>query len=125
MQNVQTNAQVGANPAIAARANSRSRAWCFTINNYTPETVAALNSIPMNLSKDYMCFQKEVAPTTGTRHIQGYIRWGNPRFFQYVSGVIPGHVQIARGSAEQNKAYCSKEGGEDFTERGTMSVQGM
>lgn len=49
----------------------RSYAWCFTLNNYTDEEIRRLES----LECERLVVGKEVAPTTGTPHLQGYIRF--------------------------------------------------
>lgn len=116
--------EVGAVPS--GDRNPRARAFCFTINGYTAEVFEALSRIVLDEAKEYICYQKEVAPTTGQRHIQGYISFANARRFNAVRTLIPGnpHIEIARGSAQANREYCSKEGGTDFTERGTIKRQG-
>lgn len=44
--------------------------WCFTLNNYTLKEYEALQ----NQECRYLLMGKEIAPTTGTPHIQGYIQ---------------------------------------------------
>jgi len=80
----------------------RSRNWCFTLNNpphgWTP---------PENI---YCVVGKEVAPTTGTKHLQGYIRFKDAKTKSAVIKLLPGaHVTLARGTVEQNYNYCVKE----------------
>lgn len=59
----------------------------------------------------FIVIGKEVAPETGTLHLQGYIRWKNPRTWQKIKDISPGaHVETARGNAQANYNYCSKEG---------------
>nr|QIR82178.1 replication associated protein [unidentified] len=44
--------------------------YCFTLNNYSDEDVGRLVALP----RPYCClFGKEVAPTTGTPHLQGML----------------------------------------------------
>lgn len=76
-----------------------------------------------------MCYQFEVAPSTNTRHVQGYIYYANKKSFAqandvFVSNQIHPHIEGAKGSSRANKIYCSKEGGTGFTEIGEMPVQG-
>lgn len=102
------------------QSTSRSRGWCFTVNNYTDGQIDMLNSIPVD-SFHYLCFGKEIAPTTGTPHLQGYVRFSSIKSFVAVRRVIPfGHFIAARGTPRQNREYCSKGG--DFTERGVVPV---
>nr|WAE42605.1 MAG: replication associated protein [Cressdnaviricota sp.] len=95
----------------------RSRGWCFTLNNYTPEDPDRLLATPSR----YICFGKEVAPQTGTPHLQGYIYFANAKTLGGIRRILPRcHLTAARGSASANKAYCSKGG--DFYELGDPPV---
>lgn len=90
---------------------SRARAWCFTINNiaddFTPEGLHhALEAVKCR----YLVFQKELSPTTKKEHIQGYVSFSGVVRFNAIQKVLPGaHLEVAKGSALQNKAYCTKE----------------
>lgn len=97
----------------------RYRAWCFTINNPSPPTEAAL----LALGADYLVFGRERAGT-GTPHLQGYIRLKHPCTFSSIKERLPhgAHIEVARGSAEQNRRYCTKE--DDYEEVGTCPQQG-
>ena len=55
---------------------SRNRNYCFTFNNY-PDT-----SLVDNLICKYIAYSKEVAPTTGTPHLQGYVTFVNAKTVQ-------------------------------------------
>lgn len=94
--------------------SKRSRGFCFTINNYTDATIDQLAGIDAR----YLCYGKEVAPTTGTPHLQGYLYFANPRGFAAVRALLPAgaHLEISNGSGPQNRTYCSKGG--VFHERG-------
>lgn len=98
----------------AQRRNSRHRAYCFTVNNYTNDHKLALaDAFDAGIIK-YCVYQPEVAPTTGTRHLQGYCVFSNPRTEPGVRGSFPGfHISIARGTFEQNYAYCTKDESRD------------
>lgn len=89
----------------------RSRNFCFTHNNY------ANTDLQDNLACKYICYGREIAPTTGTPHLQGYVVFHTMKSLKQVIDMLPGcHITIANGTAAQNIAYCSKEG--LFTERG-------
>lgn len=103
--------------------------YCFTYNNYTEDGVTRLKEW-LTQSAKYACIQKEVAPTTGTPHIQGYInlkKKARMTTIQKKLGVqeIPLTLINANGTAEQNRAYCSKEGGSDFWEIGNINIVGQ
>lgn len=63
----------------------------------------------------YACFQFEVAPTTLRRHCQGYIYFRTPCRSPAVKKLLrawngcEAHIDHARGTPDQNLAYCSKE----------------
>lgn len=98
----------------------RNRSWVFTINNYNDDDEQKLLGLGCGIDEAirYLCFGREVAPSTGTRHLQGYISFASARSFSSVKSVLgeSAHIEVARGNAKQNKEYCSKGG--DFTERG-------
>lgn len=91
---------------------SRHRGYCFTINNYTDDDVSRLDK----LDCEYIVYGREVAPTTGTPHIQGYIHFANGKSPNAARKLVKGHLIVAKGTPEQNFDYCSKEG--NYTERG-------
>lgn len=98
---------------------SRSRKWCFTLNNYDEPEVITLRMLLCNREKvSYGCFGKEVAPETGTPHLQGFVYFQNAVGMGYVKRIVGlrAHVEIAKGTIEQNVTYCSKEG--EFSEFG-------
>ncbi|ALE29598.1 replication associated protein [Lake Sarah-associated circular virus-7] len=96
---------------------SRSRAFIFTWNNPTADTEAALESLA---GYSYLTFGRETAPTTGTRHLQGYIRFTDGKSLRSARRLLNGaHVEVAR-TIRQAIEYCHKEG--DFVEFGTRPV---
>lgn len=79
----------------------------------------------------YMCFGEELAPTTGTPHIQGYTYFTSPRGLNATRKKNPGcHILPCDGSTESNIAYCSKTRPSDrmanevFKEFGERPAQG-
>lgn len=100
--------------------NSRHRSYCFTVNNYTEEDIVKLNSIECK----YIIFGKEIAPTTETKHLQGYVQFSQGKSFTQIQEWLPAgtHIEVAKGSPAQNIAYCSK--GDDYLERGERPEQG-
>lgn len=103
----------------AARGNNpRSRAWIFTCNNYSDEDFERFAGYT---KKRYLCVGKETAPSTGTRHLQGYVYFDNAvRRATLLADLPQSHWEIARGTPEQCIAYCSKDG--DFFEWGVKPV---
>ena len=86
------------------------RNCCFTVNNYSPEDEQELKSLgPKGLVK-FIIFGKEVG-ASGTPHLQGYCE-ASQRAFSVWKRIIgnSAHIESAKGTRAQNKAYCSKEG---------------
>jgi hypothetical protein len=101
--------------------------WCFTVQTRDDEAEdGALVHLSL-LSEDavcqYICAGREVAPTTGQRHLQCYVRFNERLSFQHVRTLLPEcHLERARGTAVQNLQYCRKEG--DFVEYGVVPHTG-
>lgn len=88
----------------------RSRAWVFTINNYTDDTINAIQQL-LESSKNitHLIVGKEQGEQ-GTKHLQGYIRFENPLPLNSVSRKFPGaYMDIANASPLKNFEYCSKQ----------------
>lgn len=91
-----------------------SKNWCFTLNNYTADDEALLAAAPVQ----YMVYGHEVA-STGTEHLQGFLVLEKTARISGLKKLHPRcHWEAAKGSAEQNKKYCTKEA-RDIVERGT------
>lgn len=94
------------------------RNFCATIPNPTQGDIDRLRELQQRADRPPVKFvigQPERAPTTGTPHLQCYIVFFNSQTFQGAVRSIGGpdgraHVELAAGSAEQNIAYCTKEG---------------
>lgn len=92
---------------------ARSRAFTFTLFN--PDVSLEDHRDEFMTHAKYVVFQKEVAPTTGREHYQGYlfleghngiVRASVPKRFPCLRG---SHIEIAQGSVADNKKYCTKE----------------
>lgn len=71
-----------------------------------------------------MIVGKEVAPSTGTPHFQGYIRLKNAMTFTtFQKYLTRACILVANGNDHQNQKYSAKEGNLLF-EYGTPSTQG-
>jgi len=105
------------------RRRLRKSNWTFTIFNYTP---LYLDNIKTRLSTNhtiqFVVFQEEIAPTTGNRHIQGFIQFKARQYFNTVvhlleadptdlvpsdPGVHPS-VRAKLGSIKSAIDYCRK-----------------
>ena len=102
-----------------APKRSPAKRWCFTHNNYTPEDYAAIKAY-MGSHAEYAIIGEECGPQTGTPHLQGYFCLKQKDRLSHIKGLlaIPIHLDKARGTCAQNRAYCIKEG--KYWEHGTL-----
>lgn len=92
----------------------QGKGWCFTVNNYSEEDELALRALADSCV--YLVYGREVGDE-GTPHLQGYIRFATNKRFNAVRALMPQcHLAVARGTWEQNREYCTKDG--DFEEFG-------
>ena len=102
-----------------ADSKCRYRGWCFTA--FTPHfdsgggnVVIASRWLDSRMGARYFICQYEIAPETGRGHYQGYVYLNNGQRFATVKGElvkifgVQVHLANAKGTPQQNKAYCSK-----------------
>lgn len=98
---------------MTKKKDTKSRGWCFTINNYTDDSMAMLMAVYEETDEvTYLVAGFEVAPKTKTEHIQGYIYFKNPVRFKTVSALLP-KIHIEAQASSSNVAawvYCRKDG---------------
>jgi len=85
---------------------SRSRCWCFTINNYKK------NLKDLDKCKDwqYMIVGHEVGEE-GTPHLQGFVIFNKRIMFNTVKKYLPkAHIEVMQGNSLQASDYCKKDG---------------
>jgi hypothetical protein len=106
-----------------------SHYFLFTVHN--PEGMFIEADFPPTCT--YWCYQEELAPTTGIHHLQGYMEYNKQYRINAVKTMLvcqfgwPNtvHLEARRGTAEQNRAYCSKPDtaiADSFIEWGTLSI---
>lgn len=104
-----------------ARAE-RVRGWVFTINNPTDEDEHWVFNL-FNYSS-YVVAGRETAPTTGTKHLQGFVYFANQRTFKGVQQLLPHGAHIEpkseRSTFKQCSDYCKKDN--DFFEAGILPM---
>lgn len=94
---------------------SYAKNYCYTLNNYTSRNqVEVLNDI-----SDYHVYGFEVGEN-GTPHVQGYIHLKKKMRITGLIKVLQAHYILAKGNAEENRKYCTKDG--DFVEIGTPPI---
>ena len=88
----------------------RSRKWSLTLNNYTEQELDTLTQHAVSKCSKYI-IGKEVGENNGTPHLQIYFEYKNPRSQKSMKSLNNrAHLEVVKGTAEQNRAYCSKEG---------------
>lgn len=100
---------------------SQVRNWIFTINNYTSEPV-------FHTDMKYLIYGFEIAPTTGTPHLQGYVQFEKVKRMteahKYFTGAA---LFVAPRTPLAASDYCKKTdrgGTGDYREFGTLCTQG-
>lgn len=100
--------------------------WVFTLHNYDDQDITWFD----NYDFQYIVYGKEVCPSTGRRHLQGYFQLKKPAKilsfapFKNTPDCDEDATPLrrskwfrpAKGTDEEASKYCKKEG--DFTERG-------
>lgn len=100
---------------------TRTRTWCFTINNYSEADLFQVQSMMSRgiPSVSYGIVGKEIGESA-TPHLQGYVRFTNALSFNSIKGKLPrAHIEQSKGDDSDNRRYCSKEG--NFQEWGELS----
>jgi len=104
-------------------ATVQAKNWVFTQQNPTPAVETRLRELHEDGTLPYIIWGREVAPTTGTRHLQGYFQLAKKRSFSVVREFLPFNwLAAAKGDDAENHKYCSKAG--DFVELGSRSYAG-
>lgn len=89
---------------------SESKRWCFTyhtggVKMYKPDL-----HFDQWKYVDFLIVGEETCPTTGRIHYQGYVEWTSKRKLTVLKKLSPTiHWETAKGTAQQNIDYCSKE----------------
>lgn len=97
---------------------SRSRSYCFTLNNYTEDEEK--NVIKLNGVATYVCYGREVGES-GTPHLQGFVQFASGKSLSAAKRALPrAHLEVRKGSITQAVEYCQKDG--DFHEVGTRPL---
>jgi len=100
-----------------------SRAWVFTVNNYSEAELASLKEQHPQIK--YLVGGKEVGENE-TPHIQGYMELSRAHRIagaKLVLGIPRAHLEIRRGTSDQADEYCQKDG--DFFQVGNRSKPGQ
>lgn len=99
-------------PSTRSTAESRSKYWCFTLNNPTDEEAEALRLLVARGSATYLVYGEEVG-ASGTRHFQGYVEVPTRQRLSQLKqlrGLDRSHLELRRGTALEASTYCKKDG---------------
>lgn len=94
---------------------AQSKYWCFTLNNPTDEEKGKIADVLTDAAQAvYGVVGREVG-ANGTPHLQGYVILPTRRRLGYLRRVFSarGHYEVARGTPQQNRDYCKKDGDSD------------
>ncbi len=99
-----------ANSKSVAKAPSRARIWCFTINNPDEKDESHLSQEKFLSGIRSMVWQIEEGESK-TPHIQGVIQFKNQINFQTVKNKMPkAHLEVCKNFMA-SKHYCQKDDG--------------
>ena len=107
--------------ARAARGGtpSRSRRWCFTLNNYTDAQETAIQAWK---NVKYLVIGREVGES-GTPHLQGFVIFDLMKALGQLKELLPqAHWEITKAKSKLAADYCKKD--KNFREIGVLSKQG-
>lgn len=84
-----------------SNSTRRVRNWCYTL----------YSDVPLDIQSTFHVWQREKCPHTSNLHFQGFIILKTPQEFKKVKKLLGErvHIEEAKGSIEQNIAYCTKE----------------
>jgi len=86
--------------------NSKSKNWCFTINNPADDWA------DLNLLKGYTyCIVGGEIGEDGTPHYQGFVQMENRKLGTQMKKLLPrAHLEPMRATSEEARDYCKKDG---------------
>lgn len=91
-------------------SESKHKNWCVTHNNYSEAQLDEWKTFP---ALEYIVIGQEVAPETGTHHLQITLRFSTRRTFSAVKKVLARfgnpHIEVCK-DLFASIAYCKKEG---------------
>lgn len=103
--------------------NTVLKRFCATINNYTDEDDSRARNFAESACQ-YAIIGREIAPTTGTPHLQCFFNMLRGQRFNRIKTILGPrvHIEASKGTDLDNQKYCSK--GNNFQEFGNIQKQG-
>ena len=110
-------AEIDTVDTVSGNTRNRSRAWCFTFNNYSDDDIVGLTQLWQD---ERYVFQEETGEE-GTSHLQGVVYYKNAVSFNSMKSISRSvHWERCR-DVLKSVAYCSKE----ETRTGRIYVSGF
>lgn len=105
-----------------AHSTKRSRAWCYTLNNYTQDEMDKLKKVGSKEGCVFHVFGKEVGEKEKTPHLQGYVYFKETKSLKQLKKILGNRasLRVTRGSSLANFRYCTKEDKDDYFLFGKM-----
>lgn len=90
-------------------AVSKCRDWCFTLDNWTLAELIHIQLVQPSFK--YVVYGMEIAPSTGTPHLQGYVEYNNPVGFKRVKKDLGlrAHIESRMWPRIKAREYCMKD----------------
>ncbi|AUM61717.1 Rep [uncultured virus] len=87
---------------------AQGKNWCFTLNNPAIDELEVAEALQTREELVYAIYQLEEGEN-GTPHFQGYVMFSERLRRTQTSALLPkAHWEVAKGTPEQNRVYCSK-----------------
>lgn len=105
----------------------RSRNFVFTLNNYTENDIEVLVDLTIHEKVfRYIAWGEEIAPSTGTPHLQGWLCFEDKKSWNQVMDIFHfSFTEHMKGSLDQNESYVLRKKNPRFFEFGDKPRQGM
>lgn len=85
--------------------------WTFTLNNYRQEDFEHLDKLYSQGHFKYLIYGKEICPTTGTPHLQGFCQLSKKQRFSGVKKLFGSKYHLEEAITPWFAAeYCKKDG---------------
>ncbi len=104
-------------------SRAKAKGWCFT--SFKDNNWRQLREVAASITITFIGWGNETCPETGKKHQQGFMQFSERVRMTQIKKLINDkaiHLEVTKGSYEDNKKYCSKEG--DYQEYGEYSKQG-
>lgn len=113
-------------------SNPDRKNWCFTAFAYDEQPIQDVCDLVEEALKDdrliqYFVIGKEIAPTTGRPHLQGYVQFNRAKYLSWLTrtyemAAFHWEPQMARINSKASE-YCKKD--HEFVEWGTFVESGF